>query len=157
MQITLVFCGDPVKPEMILLGICGTTAFISMWMHNTATSVMMMPVATGILHRLPSSSNFCKAVVLGVTYSAAIGGMSTLTGTGVNLILVGMWKSYFPDADPLTFSTWFFFGFPLALLLFFALWFILCLVYCHPTQRQALSPYLNNAHLKTELQLLGTY
>lgn len=70
-----------------------------MWVHNVATTVMMMPVATGILQRLPLGPtrddvvirNFCKAVVLGVIYSAAVGGMSTLTGTGVNLILVGMW------------------------------------------------------------------
>ncbi|KAJ0017031.1 hypothetical protein Pint_09671 [Pistacia integerrima] len=85
---------NPLNPPLLLLGICGTTAFVSMWMHNVAAAVMMMPVATGILQNLPSGpiqSNvmrkFCKAVVLGVTYSAAIGGMSTLTGTGVNLIL----------------------------------------------------------------------
>ncbi|KAI3741012.1 hypothetical protein L1987_58676 [Smallanthus sonchifolius] len=156
LNITLLFCGDPMNPQLLLLGICATTAFVSMWMHNTATTVMMMPVATGILQRLPSeSSKFCKAVVLGVIYSAAVGGMSTLTGTGVNLILVGMWKSYFPEADPLSFSTWFFFGFPIALLLFFALWAILCLVYCPRGCGETLSAYLDKAHIKRELDLLG--
>ncbi|KAL8192574.1 hypothetical protein R6Q57_027759 [Mikania cordata] len=156
LNITLAFCGDPVKPQLLLLGICGTTAFVSMWMHNTPTTVMMMPVATGILHRLPSESdNFCKAVVLGVIYSATVGGMSTLTGTGVNLILVGMWKSYYPQADPISFSKWFFFGFPMALLLFFALWAILCLLYCPTSASQTLSAYLDRAHIKRELDLLG--
>ncbi|KAJ0583019.1 putative solute carrier family 13 [Helianthus annuus] len=156
LNITLVFCGgDPVNPQLLLLGICGTTAFVSMWMHNTPTTVMMMPVATGILQRLPSGEGFCKAVVLGVIYSATIGGMSTLTGTGVNLILVGMWKSYFPEADPLSFSTWFFFGFPMALLLFFALWAILCLAYCPRGSAHTLSAYLDRAHIKRELDLLG--
>ncbi|XP_048447356.1 tonoplast dicarboxylate transporter-like isoform X3 [Pyrus x bretschneideri] len=136
-QITLVICGDPLNPPLLLLGICGAAAFISMWMHNVATAVMMMPVATGILRRFPTGpnqsvvvSNFCKAVILGVLYSITIGGMSTLTGTGVNLILVGMWKSYFPQAAPITFSTWFCFAFPSALLMFLALWGLLCCLYC---------------------------
>ncbi|XP_074271970.1 tonoplast dicarboxylate transporter [Silene latifolia] len=164
LNITLVFCGDPVNPPLLLLGICGTTAFVSMWMHNVAAAVMMMPVATGILQRLPTTPtsvqndavyNFCRAVVLGVIYSAAIGGMSTLTGTGVNLILVGMWKSYFPEADPISFNTWFFFGFPLALLMFFSLWGILCVLYCKRGSGRVLGNYLDKAHLKRELELLG--
>ncbi|KAK9715068.1 hypothetical protein RND81_06G141000 [Saponaria officinalis] len=165
LNITLVFCGDPVNPPLLLLGICGTTAFVSMWMHNVAAAVMMMPVATGILQRLPSTTtttgqndavhNFCRAVVLGVIYSAAIGGMSTLTGTGVNLILVGMWKSYFPQADPISFSTWFFFGFPMALLMFFTLWGILCVLYCKKGGARVLANYLDKAHLQRELGLLG--
>lgn len=162
LNITLVFCGDPLNPPLLLLGICATTAFVSMWMHNVAAAMMMMPVATGILHRLPSGparsndvTNFSKAVVLGVIYSAAVGGMSTLTGTGVNLILVGMWKSYFPEADPISFSTWLFFGFPLALLIFFALWAILCCLYCRRSSGEALSAYLDRAHIRRELELLG--
>ncbi|KAK2972680.1 hypothetical protein RJ640_003521 [Escallonia rubra] len=162
LNITLLFCGDPLNPRLLLLGLCATTAFVSMWMHNVAAAMMMMPVATGILQRLPSGPaqpgvvrSFCKAVVLGVIYSAAIGGMSTLTGTGVNLILVGMWKSYFPEAKPISFSTWFFFGFPLALLIFFALWGILCLLYCPKEAGRGLSAYLDKAHLKRELDLLG--
>ncbi|KAL5579728.1 hypothetical protein UlMin_012170 [Ulmus minor] len=162
LNITQLFCGEPLNPPLLLLGICGTTAFVSMWMHNTPCAMMMMPVATGILQRFPTGptqshivSNFCKAVVLGVIYSTAVGGISTLTGTGVNLILVGMWKSYFPEAEPITFNTWFFFGFPLALLIFFALWGILCLLYCRRGSGQALSAYLDKAHLKRELQMLG--
>lgn len=162
LNITFLFCGDPLNPPMLLLGICATTAFVSMWMHNVAAAMMMMPVATGILNRFPPASNqsaevnnFCRAVVLGVIYSAAIGGMSTLTGTGVNLILVGIWKSYFPQADPISFSTWSFFAFPLALVIFFALWAILCLLYCRKSSGDALSQYLDKSHLKREIELLG--
>lgn len=162
LNITILFCGDPLNPPLLLLGICATSAFVSMWMHNVSAAVMMMPVATGILHRFPVgpdqsvvTSKFCKAVVLGVTYSVAIGGMSTLTGTGVNLILVGMWKSYFPDAEPISFSTWFFFGFPLALLIFLAVWIILCCLYCSKSSGPALTEYLDKAHLNRELEMLG--
>lgn len=164
LNITLLFCGDPVNPPLLLLGICATTAFVSMWMHNVAATVMMMPVATGILQRFPTTTEagrndtvdkYCRAVVLGVIYSAAIGGMSTLTGTGVNLILVGMWKSYFPEEDPISFSTWLFFGLPLALLIFFPLWAILCCLYCERGSGRVLGNYLDKTHLKRELSLLG--
>ncbi|GMH05250.1 hypothetical protein Nepgr_007090 [Nepenthes gracilis] len=162
LNITLLFCGEPLKPPLLLLGICATTAFVSMWMHNVAAAMMMVPVATGILQRLPSGrgqseivNRFCKAVVLGVIYSAAIGGMSTLTGTGVNLILVGMWKSFFPDARPISFNTWFFFGFPLALLTFLCMWGTLCLLYCSKGSARVLSIYLDKSHLRRELDTLG--
>ncbi|KAB2026015.1 hypothetical protein ERO13_D06G160500v2 [Gossypium hirsutum] len=162
LNITSRFCGEPVNPPLLLLGICGTTFFLSMWMHNVACAVMMMPVATGILQRLPTGPtqsthirDFCRAVILGVTFATPIGGMSTLTGTGVNLILVAMYKGSYPDAEPIGYNTWFFFGFPLALLIFFAFWAILCLLYLSRGSSQALSAYLDKTHLKRELNLLG--
>ncbi|XP_031391775.1 tonoplast dicarboxylate transporter isoform X2 [Punica granatum] len=162
LNITLTFCGEPLNPPLLLLGICTTTAFVSMWMHNVAAAVMMMPVATGVVQRIPTGRSasaaqrgFCKAVVLGVIYSAAVGGMTTLTGTGVNLILVGMWKSYFPEEEPISFSQWFFFGFPLGLLIFLALWGILCGLYCSRGLGRDLSAFLDKAHLRRELELLG--
>ncbi|TVU05246.1 hypothetical protein EJB05_48404, partial [Eragrostis curvula] len=171
-QITSLFCGDPVRPPLLLLGITGTTMFISMWIHNTACTVMMMPVATGILQRLPRGDGdgdgdddagggsrevrrFSKAVVLGVVYASAIGGMATLTGTGVNIILVGMWSAYFPDQPPITFSSWMSFALPLALVVFLALWVTLCLMYCSKNTGKALSAYLDRSHLRRELSLLG--
>ncbi|KAK8592225.1 hypothetical protein V6N13_062811 [Hibiscus sabdariffa] len=136
LNITSRFCGEPVNPPLLLLGICATTFFVSMWMHNVACAVMMMPVATGILQRLPAGPaqsthvhNFCRAVILGVTYAAPIGGISTLTGTGVNLILVAMYKGSSPDAESIGYNTW--------------------------GSSQALAPYLDKAHLRRELDLLG--
>jgi sodium-dependent dicarboxylate transporter 2/3/5 len=126
----------------------------------------MMPVATGILQRLPAGEassadarevrRFSKAVVLGLVYGSAIGGLATLTGTGANIILVGMWSTYFPEQDPITFSSWMSFGLPMALLLFAALWATLCLIYCSNNTGTALSAYLDRTHLRRELSLLGT-
>ncbi|XP_026656101.1 tonoplast dicarboxylate transporter-like isoform X1 [Phoenix dactylifera] len=163
LNVTLLFCGDPLNPRLLILGICATTASISMWMQNTAAAVMMMPVATGILQWLPEGglevqpavNQFRKGVILGVIYSAAIGGMSTLTGTGANLILVGMWGSSFPEEMPISFSTWFFFGFPLAVVIFFALWGLLCLCYLSKGSTGVLSCYIDKSSLKREKELLG--
>uniref|UniRef100_A0A0D9X9H7 Citrate transporter-like domain-containing protein n=1 Tax=Leersia perrieri TaxID=77586 RepID=A0A0D9X9H7_9ORYZ len=140
-----------------------------MWIHNTACTVMMMPVATGILQRLPRHGGaagdidsggdevrrFSRAVVLGVVYASVIGGMSTLTGTGVNIILVGMWSAYFPEQRPITFSSWMSFGLPMAIILFLALWVTLCFMYCSKNTGKALSAYLDRSHLRRELSLLG--
>ncbi|KAF4368751.1 hypothetical protein F8388_021363 [Cannabis sativa] len=66
-----------------------------------------------------------------------------------------MWRSYFPEQNPISFNTWSFFAFPLALVIFFALWVILCCLYIRRGSSQALSAYLDRDHLKRELQLLG--
>ncbi|GAB4830758.1 hypothetical protein Ancab_004791 [Ancistrocladus abbreviatus] len=68
-----------------------------------------------------------------------------------------MWKSYFPEEAPISFSKWSFFGFPLALLIFLALWGILCLLYCSKGSARILSAYLDKAHLRIELDILGAY
>ncbi|KAI4296007.1 hypothetical protein L6164_035997 [Bauhinia variegata] len=161
-NVTLVFCGDPLNPPLLLLGLCAMSFFVSMWMHNTAATVMMMPVATGILHRLPPRheqsddvNKFCRAVVLTIVYATNIGGISTLTGTGVNLILAGMWKSLVPGAKPISFNTWLFFGFPVAALILVCFWCLVCLLYVRKGTGPALSSYLDKSYLKRELEELG--
>jgi sodium-dependent dicarboxylate transporter 2/3/5 len=158
-----------VKPHLLLLGICGTTVFISMWIHNTPCTVMMIQVATGILQRFPRDQlegggadarelqRFSKALVLGIMYASTIGGMATLTGTGANIILVGMWSTYFPEQRPITFSSWMSFGLPTALVLFVALWVTLCLKYCTKNTGRVLSAYLDRNHLRRELSLMGRF
>ncbi|KAK2359106.1 tonoplast dicarboxylate transporter [Trifolium repens] len=162
LTVTSVFCGEPLNPSLLLLGLCATSFFVSMWMHNVAAAVMLMPVATGLLQRLPPPSEqselvnkFSRAVVLTVVYAVPIGGISTLTGTGVNLILVGMWKSLAPGAKPISFNTWFFFAFPVAFVFLICFWCIVCLIYLRKGTSRALSSYLSKAHLKRDLEALG--
>jgi sodium-dependent dicarboxylate transporter 2/3/5 len=50
-------------------------------------------------------NKFNKAVILTVVYATQIGGISTITGTGVNLIIIGMWKNLVPEAKPISFNT----------------------------------------------------
>ena len=112
----------------IILGFMVATAFLSMWISNTATAVMMLPIAMAIVDQLKDNPDtienenkiFGKALMLGIAYSASIGGISTLIGTPPNLILAGVVEENF--GYEITFSTWFKFGFPISLILLFLCW-----------------------------------
>jgi uncharacterized transporter HI_0608 len=88
-----------------------STAFLSMWMSNTATAAMMLPLAMGILSRMDREKehNTYVFVLLGIAYSASIGGMGTLVGSPPNAIVASNLH--------LTFSDWLWYGLPIMLIL----------------------------------------
>jgi len=112
----------------IILGFMMATAFMSMWISNTATAVMMLPIAIAIVTQLKDDPNtiekenliFGKALMLGIAYSASIGGLSTLIGTPPNLVLAGVVEETF--GYEITFAQWFQFGFPISSVLLFICW-----------------------------------
>ena len=93
------------------------TAFLSMWISNTATSVMMLPIGVAIILQLKDNPNtpedenltFGKALMLAIAYSASIGGIATLIGTPPNLVLAGVVLDIYNYE--ITFLKWFMFGF----------------------------------------------
>ncbi|OOF89015.1 transporter [Rodentibacter ratti] len=87
------------------------TAFLSMWMSNTATAAMMLPLAMGILSNMDREKehNTYVFVLLGIAYSASIGGMGTLVGSPPNAIVASNLH--------LTFSDWLWYGLPIMLIL----------------------------------------
>lgn len=119
--------------KSILAGMMLATAFLGMWISNTATTIMMLPMAVSmavLLSRqddgrdLPIGQNYlAKAMILGVAYAAIIGGLGTFVGTPTNAILQGyMSKNYnysFSLAD------WMKFGVPLLLFLLTCTWLLL--------------------------------
>lgn len=117
--------------SMIILGAMIATAGLSMWISNTATSVMMLPIAMAIAAQLkddPSTKEdenalFGKALMLSIAYSASIGGMGTLIGTPVNGVLVGQLETLF-DVE-IGFLEWFSIGFPLVVILLAICWWYL--------------------------------
>jgi sodium-dependent dicarboxylate transporter 2/3/5 len=117
--------------QMIILGAMVATAGLSMWISNTATSVMMLPIAMAIAAQLrddPSTdedenATFGKALMLSIAYSASIGGMGTLIGTPVNGVLVGQMETVFNVE--ISFLEWFSIGFPLVIVLLFICWWYL--------------------------------
>lgn len=117
----------------VILGFMLATAFLSMWISNTATTVMMLPIAASVLNMLATENKldvtgkdykrFALALMLSIAYSANIGGMATLIGTPPNLVLAGFLKETY--SIDLSFGTWILIGLPIAVILLFVLYTLL--------------------------------
>ncbi len=115
----------------IILGFMVATALLSMWISNTATAVMILPVGMAIVSQLKDNPNtianenliFAKALMLAIAYSASIGGMATQIGTPPNLILAGVIQETY--GIEISLGQWFAFGFPISLLFLFLGWLYL--------------------------------
>lgn len=110
------------SPVSILFGFMFATAFLSMWMSNTATTALMMAVALTIFHRLDPDDGFRKALALGIPFSANIGGMGTPIGTPPNAIAMGILRE---KGIEISFFKWMIFAVPLELILLVFTWFLL--------------------------------
>ena len=111
------------KPSRIILGGMLATSLLSMWISNTATTVMMLPIGMSVIMLLqdkfnePSSyKNFALTLMLGIAYAANIGGIATIIGTPPNLVLAGIVEE--SGLGPIGFADWLFFAFPLVFILF---------------------------------------
>lgn len=104
----------------ILIGFMLASAFLSMWISNTATAVMMLPIALSVISKMEEkfgrdkAQNFSKLILLGIAYSCSIGGMSTLVGTPPNLALIRINNIIFPDAPQISFGPWMLLALPIA-------------------------------------------
>lgn len=107
----------------ILYGFMLSSAFLSMWISNTATAVMMLPIALAVIAKIENqfgkeeSKNFSKSILLGIAYSCSIGGVATLIGTPPNLALVRIHKIIFPNAPQITFGDWMQLSLPITIIL----------------------------------------
>lgn len=115
----------------IILGFMVATAFLSMWISNTATTVMMLPIGLAIIHQMkdhPETKQdenkiFGKALMLAIAYSASIGGMATLIGTPPNLVLAGVVQELYQVE--ISFTQWMIFGLPISIVLLIICWIYL--------------------------------
>jgi sodium-dependent dicarboxylate transporter 2/3/5 len=119
-----------VSPPRLVLGFFAASAAVSMWISNTATTLILAPVALAIAERAEASDpararGFVAAVLLAVAYGASIGGMGTPVGTPPNLIALGALARQFPEAPPVTFVAWARSALPVVLLLVPLGWLIL--------------------------------
>jgi len=114
--------------KSMVLGFMIATAFLSMWLSNTSTSIMMLPIGIAIVSQVSFkknilNSNFGKVLMLGIAYSASIGGFATIYGTPPNLILLSNIEEYFNLS--IDFFSWFIMAFPLSCILLFICWYYL--------------------------------
>jgi len=120
----------------IILGFMIATAFLSMWISNTATTVMMLPIAMSVINLIVENDKtkpdenkqhsfqlFALALLLSIAYAANIGGTATIIGTPPNVVLVGYLKQMLEyDMD---FSKWLLIGLPFSIILLILTYFIL--------------------------------
>ncbi|WP_017381680.1 SLC13 family permease [Paenisporosarcina sp. TG-14] len=122
--------------ERIILGFMIATGFLSMWISNTATAMMMVPIGLAIIYQVQdalkdddsidtSKENFGfgKALMLGIAYSASLGGIATLIGTPPNTLLAGAVNEIY--GIEITFAQWMLFGVPFAWIFIFIAWYYL--------------------------------
>jgi len=113
----------------LIAGFMGVSAFLSMWMMNTSTTLMLLPigisVATIASNQNPESDNngFATALMLGIAYAATIGGMTTLIGTAPNAVFASFIEQNYNVK--ISFIDWLCIGLPLALIMLPATWFVL--------------------------------
>lgn len=113
----------------VIMGFMLSTALLSMWISNTATTVMILPIGMAVVAKLgeafdkKKSAAFRKALMLAIAYSASIGGMATLVGTPPNLIFAGVIEKIYQIE--IGFMQWFAFGLPVSILLLAICWFYL--------------------------------
>ncbi|MCZ8216564.1 MAG: SLC13 family permease, partial [Cyclobacteriaceae bacterium] len=112
----------------IILGFCLSTGILSMWISNTATAMMMLPIAISVIELLKNARstegnaasdkqerNFALGLMLCIGYMASIGGMATVIGTPPNTVFAGFTKQFYNN--DMEFGKWMLIGLPVALLL----------------------------------------
>lgn len=118
-------------PSRIVLGFMVAAAFLSMWISNTATAIMMVPMALAVILRLEErfgsemTHHFTVALLLGIAYSCSVGGVATLVGTPPNLSFSRIFEITFPQAGPIVFGEWLLMALPLTIVLLFVVWLLL--------------------------------
>jgi sodium-dependent dicarboxylate transporter 2/3/5 len=152
------------SPERLLFSVGAITAFLSMWVSNTATAAMMFPIAVGIINALrrnaPESGSggdagglnqYATGLMLMVAYSASVGGIGTIIGTPPNLIGVGLIRQQIGIEIP--FLEWMSFAVPLLLVMYVGLYFLMWGMH-RPT---GLTLEGAEAYIRSEVKRLGSW
>ncbi|MDX9883438.1 MAG: SLC13 family permease [Prolixibacteraceae bacterium] len=119
------------NPFTILFGFLFASAFLSMWMSNTATAMMMLPIALSVtgqieeIHGAKNAGRLNAGILLGIAYGCSIGGIATLVGTPPNLSFVRIFNILFPQGPEVSFGEWLIFALPLSAAMFISCLFLL--------------------------------
>lgn len=145
------------NPARTVLGFMVATGFISMWISNTATAVMMTPVAIAVAQSTVADdpkgqANFCKALLLGVGYACSIGGLGTVVGTPTNAIFISFVQQKM--GVTVSFWKWFLFGFPFCATLLMLCWVLLIRLF--PLPKFFKINAASEQPLQSELAALGS-
>lgn len=120
---------------LMLLGFMVTSAFLSMWISNTATATMLLPIGLAVYARAAEQldesdrQKLLTALMLGIAYSCSIGGTGTLIGTPPNLAMQRIFQISFPDAPEISFAKWLLFALPLTVTMLVTTWLVIAYRY----------------------------
>jgi len=118
-------------PNKVILGFMIATAFMSMWISNTASTVVMLPIAMSVINLLindedgftKKDQNFALCTMLGIAFSANAGGIATVIGTPPNSVLIGLLENEYNIE--ISFFKWMLVGLPCSIILIAIIYFIL--------------------------------
>ncbi|HEY0844290.1 MAG TPA: SLC13 family permease [Noviherbaspirillum sp.] len=117
------------EPTYQVAGFMLATGFVSMWVSNTATAIMMLPIAISVIERLAAArdsndegevSRYATALLLAVAYAASIGGIATLIGTPPNALLAGYLAKH--HGMHIGFAQWMLIGLPVSAVMMLLAW-----------------------------------
>jgi len=130
------------SPQRIVLGFMTSCGFLSLWISNTAATMMMLPVGMAVVNEFAKQALFNGernpeteakvyqslglVLMLGLAYSASIGGVGTLIGTPPNIVLAGLYKELYPEYEEISFFKWMLTALPLVIVFLPLVWFYLC-------------------------------
>lgn len=120
LKIITIFGGSPTS---IILGFMVSGALLSMWISNTATALMLLPIGLAVIQKLENefgqekTHNFTVTILLSIAYSCSLGGVATLIGTPPNLVMVKMLEVLFPNAPAISFGNWMILALPISLIM----------------------------------------
>ena len=150
----LACVGD--SPVAIIAGFMGATALISMWISNTASTIMMIPIAISLAGEIikdgaEKHQGFLLCLILGVAYSASIGGLGTIIGTPPNLFVVSYMKQTY--GIDISFFDWMLFGIPVVVVMVSFAWWVLT-KWAFPLDMRGM--HISKHIITSELNKLGT-
>ena len=144
--------------DRIVLGFILATGLISMWLSNTATTMMMFPIALSVIHVMKEKQlgegnigNFSLTIMLSIAYASNIGGIATIIGTPPNVAYVGYIEKKYPGAH-VDFVNWMMICTPLAIILLICL-YVVMVKWLFPNRIK--SDIATKQYIKNELQQLG--
>lgn len=147
------------SPTSIIIGFIIAGALLSMWISNTATALMLLPIGLAVVQKLENefgekkTHNLSVILLLSIAYSSTLGGIATLVGTPPNLVMVKMLTILFPDAPEISFGNWMLLSLPISIIMLCAVGILLTKILFKVDKEVK----LDRNFIKNEYQQLGKF
>ena len=155
LSIVVLFSGTPSR---LVLGFMLATAFLSMWISNTASAIMMVSIGLTVIRHYEdevgideNSRIFASALMMSIAYAASIGGIATPVGTPPNLAFIRIYEMNFPGSEALSFGQWISFALPTAIVMLLMSWVVLTRIFL----KSAKVKELDHSVIRREFRALG--